>query len=75
MANLANWNQTNKANEEVEDKCQAYRQHQGFQRKLSKTDIPLRNAYNADLQTTIRASALDNHKEVTHHNGRTRHQL
>jgi len=73
-ANPANQDQTETANQAAEVNCQAYRQHHGSQRKSSKADILPANAYNADLRTTRRASALNTHKVVTHRS-RTRHQL
>jgi len=64
--------QTDTANQVVKDNRQAYRQHHGSQRKSSKADILPANAYDADLGTTRRASALNPHEEETHHS-RTRH--
>jgi hypothetical protein len=73
-ANSANRDQTETANQAAEDNRQAYRQHHVSQRKSSKAEVLPANAYDADLRTTRRASALNTHKEVTHHN-RTRHLL
>jgi len=66
-ANPANRDQTDTANQAAEVNPHAYRQHHGSQRKSSKADILPANAYDADLQTKRRASALNTHEEVTHH--------
>jgi len=71
-ASPGNREQTNTANQAAEDNCHAYRQHHGSQRESSKSDILPANAYDSDLWTIRRASALNTHEEVTHHS-RTRH--
>ena len=71
-ANPANRDQTDTANPAVEDNRTASRQHHGSQQQSSKADVPPANAYDADLRTTRRASALNTHEEVTNHS-RTRH--
>jgi len=71
-ANPVNQDQTDTANQAAEDNRQAYCQHHGLQRKILMADILPANAYNADLGTVRRASALNTHEEVTH-NGRTWH--
>jgi len=73
-ANPANRDQTATANQAAEDNRQVYRQHNGFQLKCLKADALPAYAYNTDLRTTRRASALNTHQEVTHHS-RTRHLL
>jgi len=71
-ASPANREQTNTANQAAEDNRQAYRQHHRSQPKSSKSDVLAANAYDADLRTIRRASALNTHEEVTNHS-RTRH--
>jgi len=71
-ASPANREQTSTANHAGEDNCQAYRQHHGSQQKSSKSDVLPATAYDADLRTIRRASALNTHEEVTHHS-RTRY--
>jgi len=71
-ADPANQDQTDTANPAAEDNRQAYPQHHGSQRKSWKANVVPANAYDADLGTKRRASALNTHEEVTH-NSRTRH--
>jgi len=68
----ANQEQTNMANQAAEDHRQAHRQHHGSQEKSSKADVLPADAYDADIRTTRRASALNTHEDVTHCS-RTRH--
>jgi len=71
-ANPGNRDQTDTANQVAEDNRQAYHQHHGSQRESSKADVLPANAYDADLRTRRRPSALNTHEEVTHRR-RTRH--
>jgi len=73
-ANQANRDQTDTANQAAEVNRQAHGQHHGSQRTSSKADVQPANSYDADLQSTRRAAALNTHEEVTHHS-RTRHSL
>jgi len=73
VPNPANRDQTDTAIQAAEDNCQAYHHHHGSQRISSNAnDLPA-NAYDADLRTKRRASALYTHDEVMHRNSRTRH--
>ena len=71
-SNLANQDQTNTANQAVKDNCQAYHPHHGSQ--WVSLDASFRSPYasDAELWTTMRASALHTHKEVTQHDTTTR---